>query len=303
MISPASDDRVIALLRRAQAAPAIYRRLQACSDVGELYARASEVACAECGFARAVILSVNDTRITASASQMLRDEESDRLRRSVLRSPLDLSPGTFEAELLRLATSERSAQIAGPSQLATALGLDHWALGVIAPESRPLALLVVDRSDRPVDELDRAVIEAFAAIVAVALEVVVLRGRVSEFATELRHVTTFVQAMTGEMLTAPVGLLDRGSVTAFPLRGPLDTTCDARARQLRGLLTEREATIAALLTEGRSNREIAAQLFVSPETVKMHVARILRKLNASNRVEAAARMLELGHSDRAATAG
>jgi DNA-binding NarL/FixJ family response regulator len=52
-------------------------------------------------------------------------------------------------------------------------------------------------------------------------------------------------------------------------------------------LSERERQIATLLVEGFTNKEIAVQLFLSTETIKSHVARILRKLGARNRVQAA----------------
>jgi DNA-binding CsgD family transcriptional regulator len=42
-----------------------------------------------------------------------------------------------------------------------------------------------------------------------------------------------------------------------------------------------------------SNREIGERLFISPDTVKDHVARVVRKLGASNRVEAVARFVAL----------
>jgi DNA-binding NarL/FixJ family response regulator len=53
-------------------------------------------------------------------------------------------------------------------------------------------------------------------------------------------------------------------------------------------LSEREHQIAARLVEGLTNKEIAEQLFLSTETIKSYVARILRKLGARNRVQAAA---------------
>jgi DNA-binding NarL/FixJ family response regulator len=52
-------------------------------------------------------------------------------------------------------------------------------------------------------------------------------------------------------------------------------------------LSEREHQIAARLVEGLTNKEIAEQLFLSTETIKSYVARILRKLGARNRVQAA----------------
>jgi DNA-binding CsgD family transcriptional regulator/tetratricopeptide (TPR) repeat protein len=52
-------------------------------------------------------------------------------------------------------------------------------------------------------------------------------------------------------------------------------------------LTPREGQILALLVRGHTDREIAEQLTLSPRTVNVHVAHILRKLNAANRHEAA----------------
>ncbi|GAA2880522.1 response regulator [Nonomuraea rubra] len=54
------------------------------------------------------------------------------------------------------------------------------------------------------------------------------------------------------------------------------------------VLTEREDDIVALLAHGRTNAEIAAELFISPGTVKNHIAAIQRKTGARNRVAIAA---------------
>ncbi len=53
-------------------------------------------------------------------------------------------------------------------------------------------------------------------------------------------------------------------------------------------LTAREREILALVAEGRTNGEIGKQLFISPKTVSVHVSRILAKLGAAGRTEAAA---------------
>jgi DNA-binding CsgD family transcriptional regulator len=53
-------------------------------------------------------------------------------------------------------------------------------------------------------------------------------------------------------------------------------------------LTPREAEVLALLARGCTNREIAATLVISVRTAGVHVSRILRKLGAPNRLEAAA---------------
>ncbi|MGP3919260.1 response regulator [Nonomuraea sp. 10N515B] len=54
------------------------------------------------------------------------------------------------------------------------------------------------------------------------------------------------------------------------------------------VLTEREDDIVALLAHGRTNAEIATELFLSPGTVKNHIAAIQRKTGARNRVAIAA---------------
>ena len=53
-------------------------------------------------------------------------------------------------------------------------------------------------------------------------------------------------------------------------------------------LTSRESEVLALVTAGRTNREIGAELYVSEKTASVHVSNILRKLGVGSRVEAAA---------------
>jgi DNA-binding CsgD family transcriptional regulator len=53
-------------------------------------------------------------------------------------------------------------------------------------------------------------------------------------------------------------------------------------------LTERELAVLRLLSEGKTNPQIAAALFMSPKTASVHVTHILRKLDVSSRVQAAA---------------
>jgi DNA-binding NarL/FixJ family response regulator len=57
----------------------------------------------------------------------------------------------------------------------------------------------------------------------------------------------------------------------------------------RPQLTEREHEVLELMIDGRDNVEIAKRLYISQSTVKNHVSRILTKLDAENRVQAAVR--------------
>jgi DNA-binding NarL/FixJ family response regulator len=53
-------------------------------------------------------------------------------------------------------------------------------------------------------------------------------------------------------------------------------------------LTDREFEVLRLVAAGRSNRDIAADLFISAKTASVHVSNIMAKLGAANRTEAAA---------------
>jgi DNA-binding NarL/FixJ family response regulator len=52
-------------------------------------------------------------------------------------------------------------------------------------------------------------------------------------------------------------------------------------------LTPRERDVLRLITEGKSNQEIASHLVISSNTVRHHVHQVLRKVGASSRHEAA----------------
>jgi DNA-binding CsgD family transcriptional regulator len=58
-------------------------------------------------------------------------------------------------------------------------------------------------------------------------------------------------------------------------------------------ITRREHEVLGLLASGRSNKEIARQLNLSPNTVKTHVARLYEKLEAVRRTDAILRAREL----------
>jgi DNA-binding NarL/FixJ family response regulator len=67
-----------------------------------------------------------------------------------------------------------------------------------------------------------------------------------------------------------------------------------RTQQPRATLTSREREVLQLVTEGSTNREIAAKLRISPGTVKNHVEHIIAKLDVSDRTQAAVYALRHG---------
>ncbi len=69
------------------------------------------------------------------------------------------------------------------------------------------------------------------------------------------------------------------------------SSCSQRAKQR---LTVRENSIIEFIAKGKSNKEIARALGVTPETIKTHVKRIFSKLSAASRVQAVVRAQSLG---------
>lgn len=69
-----------------------------------------------------------------------------------------------------------------------------------------------------------------------------------------------------------------------------ELTAPSANRTASGLieeLTEREGAILDLVAQGKTNKEIAAELFLSEKTVKHYMTNVLQKLQVRNRVEAA----------------
>jgi Response regulator containing a CheY-like receiver domain and an HTH DNA-binding domain len=73
-----------------------------------------------------------------------------------------------------------------------------------------------------------------------------------------------------------------------------DSAPSGGSRRSEFSLTSRENDILARLAEGKSNREIAGNLFLSEKTVKAHLAAIFRKLGVTNRTQAAMAAVAMG---------
>ncbi len=96
----------------------------------------------------------------------------------------------------------------------------------------------------------------------------------------------------GEAVIAPKAtrrLLDR-----FAPMLPASESPSAGGRDVLAELTEREREVFALVAGGRSNREIAGDLHLSEGTVKIHVGRVLAKLELRDRVQAVVLAYESG---------
>jgi DNA-binding NarL/FixJ family response regulator len=109
-------------------------------------------------------------------------------------------------------------------------------------------------------------------------------GRISPQAARAAGASGFVSKDWGAhdvaMAVRMVGL----GMTMFP----------PQAEQPATMLSQREQEVLALIATGSTNREIAAELYLSPHTVKEHTSALYRKLKARNRAEAVQRAQRIG---------
>jgi len=97
--------------------------------------------------------------------------------------------------------------------------------------------------------------------------------------------------MAGEALLAPE--ITRRLLDRFVSRPPRSSARPPAFAEL----SQRELEVLRLIADGRSNSEIAADLFLSEATVKTHVTHILTKLRLRDRVQAVALAYRTGFMD------
>lgn len=125
-------------------------------------------------------------------------------------------------------------------------------------------------------------------------ETLTLSGDRAGPAAALREVVATSERLGAEPLLTSAGLLARRGRLSLeePVAGEVVATVEDPLERLG--LTEREREVLALIAAGRSNAQIARELFISPKTASVHVSNILAKLGVGGRVEAAAVAHRLG---------
>jgi len=109
-------------------------------------------------------------------------------------------------------------------------------------------------------------------------EAALTRGRRTEAVAPLTEAASTAGRLGAAVLAAELRALAR--------RGRIDVGPAGDDDELE--LTARERDVLRLVAAGHTNREIGAELYMSPKTASVHVSRILRKLGVRGRVEAAA---------------
>lgn len=172
-----------------------------------------------------------------------------------------------------------------------------YVVAPIMPRGRVIGFIHADHhfSGRPVDAVDREALRALATGFAYAYERVVLLERLREQRNRIRELTASTAELVSDLCHGDAGFDDPGSDRAM-VRGWAAPAGGGESDAPR--LTPREVEILALMAAGATNAAIARELFISEGTVKSHVARMLRKLDASNRAEAVSRYLRLRIAQR-----
>jgi DNA-binding CsgD family transcriptional regulator len=200
----------------------------------------------------------------------------------------DLNPSTWvmpeviEAAV-RAGTPELAAETHRRLVEMTRVSRTDWGLGLAA---RAEALLVEDQQAEAlyvhaIERLGRTRIRADLARAHLLYGEWLRRQR--------RRIDARGQLRTAHDLFADFGM----EAFAERARVELEATGEhARRRTVDALgqLTPQEAQISRLAAQGRTNREIAAQLFISPSTVEYHLRKVFRKLNVRSRTQLANRL-------------
>jgi len=117
--------------------------------------------------------------------------------------------------------------------------------------------------------------------------------------SDYERVLSELRAALGEdafaALWAEGAALSLDEIIAGALSEPASSSASTRTEKEKfGGLTEREREVAALIAQGKSNREIAQAMTVGVKTVETYVTRILNKLNFDSRVQIATWAVEKG---------
>jgi DNA-binding CsgD family transcriptional regulator len=201
-------------------------------------------------------------------------------------------------ELIEAATRSGEAELAGDalrrlSELTRISGTD-WALGV---EARSSALLSEGEA------AERLYRQAIEALERTRVRVELARAHLV-FGEWLRRERRRLDARE-QLRTAHTLFTDFG-MEAFAERARVELQATGEHQRTRSVetrddLTAQEAQISRLASEGATNHEIAAQLFISPSTVDYHLRKAFRKLGVKSRHQLTHHLLQPGaHTDTAA---
>ncbi len=247
------------------------------TSAADLLAAAPAALCAACGFDRALISRVEGPGWVPRVLHTSTGDETDLL--AGLRIPL--KPGLVETQVVR---RQAAALVEDAREdprtyrpLVEQAGLTGYVVAPVVVGDRVVGLVHADRprSGRLTDA-DRDQVQLFADRFGRAYERAVLADRVAAQRESLR--------LAVSVGNRPASLVD-ATVVRFAAPAPEQRSFTETRRD--SSLSDREREVLALLADGATNAQISAALVLAESTVKWHVKRILAKLGAANRAEAA----------------
>jgi DNA-binding CsgD family transcriptional regulator len=292
------EQRLVQRLESLERVRAALGRLRELGPISEILRRAATELSDSSGLERVLLSQVKDSRLLPVHAHFRDDPGgAERAVEELRESPLALEYPVVETELMRRRRATIVRHPGGDSRvrrppIPVAEGLSYVAAPVVM-DGAAIGFFHGAYVDRQVESLERDAVWAFADGFAQVFERAVLRRRVREQRRQLRELVAWTDAMAADLSEGAIELEVETEPAGAAVRPAALPSIDVDASRLAELLTRRELDVLRLMSRGDSNKAIATELVVSEGTVKFHVKNILRKLRASNRVEAAARYLQL----------
>jgi len=278
-------------------------RLREKGSVEAIIRGAPEAVADACDFDRVVVFRVDGSKMVAEAFYHRGDPERAAALLAFSREhPAELHEQILETEMIRrrrpIVVHDAQHHPSTYKPLARPYGTHSYVAAPIMPEGRVIGFVHADKGvQRPedpcaVDEFDRDVLWGFAEGLGSVIERLELVERLHAQSAHVRRLVAQAVAAVDEYVDLQVDLVGGGHEG----KGAASTARAILADQPDGdsplaPLTRREREVLGLVAGGATNAQIADRLVITVGTAKSHVARILRKLGAANRVEAVATYL------------
>jgi DNA-binding CsgD family transcriptional regulator len=292
------EERVTPVLRRLRTT---ISELRTERSVASLLARGAEALCHCAAADGAALIRVDGHE--AMLQTLFCARNGDVSGTQFQRPPFSMRPfSTERAILLRPRATPSGGEIIGVA----AAGRQPWPVSEMQCIAAPirsggrgigLACAIWTAPSEGPGAAELEMVWAFAEALGAIVENVWLLERLHLQLEHVRPLLMAVGAVLGEVTDAAI-TLDSASAETLPSAMPGLALGD-RGRALGDLgLTGRELQVLGLMAQGATNKRIAAELMIADTTVKSHVRAILRKLQVSNRAEAASRYATRNHAGR-----
>jgi DNA-binding CsgD family transcriptional regulator len=274
-------------------------KLRGVDTVAAIVDRAPRQLVESCGFDRAVLFRVHEGRMVMEAAYFGEDAEgAGKMVEFAAGVAPRLDHMLLETEMIRrhapaiVLDAKNDPRVNRPI-IDFSLTRSYVAAPIM-PTGKVIGFLHADRlySGRRVDLIDRDTVWAFAEGFGYAFERTVLLERARRQHDEVRKALAAADTAVQALQDAD---LDLRKVEA-PERGNAARSLMESESRVHAMLTRREIEVLRLMAAGRTNGQIAEELVISTGTVKSHVKRVLRKLHATNRAEAASRYVRLANA-------